>query len=125
MTPAELRARVAAALEPLDPDWAVADGPVDSITPPAFLLVWADPWLLPQAVCSYRASLDVVAISARIEPLPGIETIEALVAAALPALSGAGVGFVQVGAPAQFEIGGLQHLAARITVSSPVTLGGS
>lgn len=124
MTPAELRARVAAALEPLDPDWSVSDGPVDSVTPPAFVLSWSDPWLLPLAVCSWRASLDVIAVSARIEPLPGLEILEALIGAALPALAGASVGFVQVGAPRPFEIGGLTYQAARITVSSPITLGG-
>ncbi|HKE67388.1 MAG TPA: hypothetical protein VKB59_22505 [Micromonosporaceae bacterium] len=128
MTPAELRAHVASALTGLAPDadddWPVHDAPVDSVTPPCFVLVWPDQWLTQQSVCTYRAQLQIICVAARIEPAPGYEQLEQLVDAALPALTRARVPLVAVGAALPFEIGGLQYQAARITVAGTVTLTG-
>jgi hypothetical protein len=120
---AELRARAAAALVDLDPDWQVFDGPVDSLAPPCFLLAWSEPWLPPAAVCSVQATLQIICVGARVDPLPGYEQIELLVEAALPALQAARFAYIGTSAPAQHEHGGLQYLAARITVTNPIPLG--
>jgi hypothetical protein len=95
------------------------------VTPPAFVLVWPEPWLTPATSCSYRAQLQVIVIAARMEPPPGYEQLEALITAAVPALARAGVPLVQVGAVLPLEFANVTYQSARITVSSPVTLGGS
>jgi hypothetical protein len=124
MTPlGELRAQVAAALTAaVDVDTAVHDGPVDSVTPPALVLGWADTWLTPLTACHYSARLEVLAVGARIDPLPGYDQLETLVAAALPALDQLGAMAPEVSAPGPLEIGGLTYLTARITLTHPITL---
>ncbi|HKE67428.1 MAG TPA: hypothetical protein VKB59_22710, partial [Micromonosporaceae bacterium] len=122
MTPAEFRARVAAVLEPLSEDWSTHAGPVDAISPPAFVCTWADPWLVPLAVCSYTARLAVICAAARLDPEPGYEQLEQMIAAALPALQAAGIPFVQLAGVAPFECGALQYQAARLICASPITL---
>ena len=123
-TLADLRARVADALVDLDPDWSVSSAPVDAVTPPAFVLVWADPWATRSSSCHYGTRLDVVAIAARINPEPGIETLETMVERAVPALDAARAPVVEIVAPGPFDIGGVAYLAARLTITSPVTLSG-
>jgi hypothetical protein len=125
---ADLRARVVAALTGLAPsgdDWPAHDGPVDSVTPPCFVLVWAEPWLALHTVCSYMAQLDVLCIGARIDPQPGYEQLEQLVSAAIPALEAAALTVAGTGAPGPLEVGGLTYQAARIHVVQPVTFGGA
>ena len=114
----DFRADVAAVLATLDPDWPVHDGPPDSLTPPAFVLVWADPWVVPETVCHYRTQLQVVCVAARIDPDPGYLQLEAMVAAAVPALR-ASVPLVSVGIVGPFESGGLQYLSTRVTLAGP------
>lgn len=120
----DLRARVASVLAPLDEDWQVNAGPVDAIVPPAFIIVFADPLLTPVAACSFTARLAVICAAARIEPTPGYEQLEAMLDAALPALTGAGLPIVQVGAAFPYEHGGLSYQAARITLAQPLQLPG-
>lgn len=120
MTPGEVRAHVAARLAEIDPDVPVHDGPVDSLAPPCFMLVWgADPWLVPSTMCTYMAALHVVCVGARVEPLPGYQQIEQLVMGALAVLEDGGI--VDVARPSAYEHGGLQYQAARITVRYPIT----
>jgi len=121
----DLRASVAGMLgqiaEVVAGAWTVHPNVVDAISPPAFMLVWADPWLARTAVCTYDARLSLLAVSARIEPDPGIEILESMVEAALGAITDPAV---EVLAPFGFELGGLRYQAARITVHRPITLGG-
>lgn len=119
----DLRARVAAALEPLSDDWPVHSAPVDAITPPCFVLTWPDPWLVPLAVCSFSARLQVICAAARIDPEPGYEQLEAMLELALPALRAARLPLEQVGGVAPFEVGGLQYQAARLIVLQPLQIG--
>jgi hypothetical protein len=121
---ADFRAEVVAALALLDEDWAVHGAPVDAVTPPCFVIVWPEPWLTPQSVCSYRAQLQVICVAVRIDPAPGYEQLEAMIEAAVPALQSARLPVVTVGAVVPFEVGGLQYQSARVTVTRPVTFGG-
>jgi hypothetical protein len=123
----ELRTLVAGALSGLAPagdDWPVHEAPVDSVVPPCFALVWPDPWVTPQTVCTYTARLDVIVFAARIDPAPGYEELEELVAAGLPALERAGMVLEAVGAPTPVDVGGLVYQSARIHLSHPLHLGG-
>jgi hypothetical protein len=123
---ADHRARVAAALEPLDAEWSVHPAAVDALTPPAFVLVWVDDprWLSRSTACAYGARLDVVCVAGRLDPAPGIETLETMVEAAVAALDAAAVPATDVAAPAPFEAGGVRYLAARLLLRTPVTIGG-
>ena len=124
---ADLRARVVVALTglaPADEDWPVHDAPVDAVSPPCFVLVWPEPWLVPRTVCAYVATLEVVCVAARIDPAPGYVELEAMVEAALPALQRAGLPVAPaaaVGGAGPLEVGGLTYLSARIRVTQPVT----
>lgn len=126
MTLTELRVLIADKLTGLDPEWVVIPGPSDVITPPAYLLDWGDVlggiWLLPNTFCTMNAQMEVVIIAERLEPTPGFETLEAMVAAAATALSSCGV--VQVLSPAPFVVGGVQHLAARLLLRQTVDIPG-
>ena len=124
-TLADLRERVAGVLVPLNADWIVHAGPVDAISPPAFVVVWPDPWLATTTACFYRARVQIICAAARLDPAPGYEQLEAMLAAALPALAGGGWPLEQVGGALPFECGGLHYQAARITVTENVTLVGS
>lgn len=121
---AELRGRVVAALELAPDEWAVHAAPVDAVTPPAYMLVWSDPWLYPAAACHHHARLAVVCIAARIDPDPGIATLEEMVEAALMHLQAARIPAPEVGAPGPFPIGGVPYLAARLTITTTVPTGG-
>lgn len=126
---ADYRTTVAGALELLDPEWSVHRAPVDALEPPAFMLRWGDggpdsTWLVRSTHCVHGARLDVVCVAARIDPEPGIETIELMVERAVVALDAVRVPVVDVRGPGPFEIGGLTYQAARLVVASPVTIGG-
>jgi hypothetical protein len=121
----DLRGYVAAVLAGVSEDIAVHDGPVDSVTPPAYMLVWSDPWLTPVTVCAFTARLDVVCIAARIDPAPGYEQLEQMVAGAAVAFDTAGIPVVTVARPVPHDQGGVTYQAARLTVTYPITLEGA
>lgn len=107
-----------------DTVYEVHAGPVDSVTPPAYLLEWADPWTEPVTHCRETAHLEIVCIAARVEPDAGIETLELMVESAIAALSRAGIPHGVTTAPRAFELAGVPYLAARIQVTNTVPIGG-
>jgi hypothetical protein len=128
----EVRARAAAALAPAsatDPEVLV--DVVDAVTPPALLLVWDDPWLTPATVAGmnghYDAQFVVLCVAARLEPGPGVETLETLVDYVVSRLHAAPEEWPQATsqAPRVFEIGGVPYLGARLIYRVPVQIGGA
>jgi hypothetical protein len=120
----DMRTRTAGALAglaPADDDWPVHEGPVDVVTPPCYVLVWADPWVTLVSACGYIAALDVIVVAARVDPTPGYEQAEALTAAAIPALRAAGLTFAGVTGPIPLDVAGLTYQSARIRITEPVT----
>lgn len=132
----DIRAAAAAALAPAtDEDPMVHVEVVDSVTPPALLLLWEDPWLQPGAgagptmgPCLWTARLQILCIAARLEPGPGIAKLEQLVAYTIermrmdvthqwPPASAL--------APRVFEFGRppttISYLGARVTYNVPAT----
>lgn len=124
---ADYRTAIAGALADLDPEYNVHPAPVDALEPPAFLLQWTptEDALTRSTSCVYGARLDVVCVSARLDPEPGIETLETMIERALAALDAASFPAVRVGPFGPFDIGGVQYQASRIAVTSPVTIGGN
>jgi len=132
VTLADVRDLAAAALEPQAPD----DPPVlvdvvDSLTPPALMLVWGDPWLAPAVAtrptmgpCLWTARLQVLCIAARVEPGPGIRVLEQLVALTVDRLAADPYTWPldAVSAPRVFDIAGLSYLGARVTYLVPITV---
>src|SRR5262245_52209092 len=128
LTITEIRSRAAAALAPVDvgdPDVLV--DVVDAAEPPVLMLSYDDPWLEPLSIgaCLWDCRLEIIALASRVEPGPGIEMLEQLVAyttaklrddetATWPAAS--------VQAPRVFTIGGVPLLGARIVYRVKVTL---
>lgn len=103
---------------------------VDSLTPPAYMLVWSDPWLEVgpggpvMGPCLWTANLQVLCVASRLEPGPGIETLENMVSVALDKFRQdvypwpPGI----VGAPRVFDIAGISYLGARINYAVPTTV---
>lgn len=115
----DLRLRVADALAdptPLPEDAVVLADVVDSLTPPAYLLTWGTPWILPSTFCAHAVRLDVVCIAGRMDPAPGVETLETMIAAAVNRLRAARLPEVEIAPPAAFTIGGVPYLAARLSL---------
>jgi hypothetical protein len=127
----EVRAAAAIALAPvIDSDPVVHVDVVDSLTPPALLLVWDDPWLVPGTVASmnghYDAQFVVLCVAARLEPGPGVETLEQLVDYTIDRLHADANTWPQASAqaPRVFDIGGVPYLGARLVYRVPVQIGG-
>ena len=121
----DLRSRVADALalpSPLPDDATVLPDVVDSVTPPAYLLVWGSPWIVPATFCDHLVRLDVVCIAGRMDPAPGIETLETMLAAALNRLRAAKLPEATVQPPARFDVGGVPYLAARLSLETRLAI---
>jgi hypothetical protein len=129
----EVRARAAAALAPAaqdDPEVLV--DVVDSLTPPALMLMWQDPWLEPQSFQGigagsrgwWTASLAVRCVAGRVEPGPGVETLEQLVAYTLGRLMADDYTWpaATLTAPRVWPIGEVRYLFADVQYQVPVTV---
>jgi hypothetical protein len=129
----EIRPAAAAALAPAGPD----DPPVhvdvvDSVTPPALMLLWEDPWLAPgssagavMGPCVWTARLLVLCVAGRLEPGPGITTLEQLVAYVVGRLRDDPTYTwppATALAPRIFDIGGIPYLGARVTYTIPASI---
>jgi hypothetical protein len=79
----DARSKLAAVLAPLlDDDPNVLVSLVDSLTPPALMLGWGDPWLDQSEVvggCRLTGHLVVTAVAGRLSPGDGIATLEGLI----------------------------------------------
>ncbi len=83
-----------------------------------------NPWLTPSTFCASVVRLDVVCVAARLDPAPGIETLEIMVEVATTRLALAELPIASVAPPSRFDVGGVPYLAARVTVEIPIKLGG-
>ena len=125
----EVRPRAAAALAPAsDDDPEVHSEVVDSLTPPALVLVWDDPWLTPSSFGPglFDAQLTVLAVASRVMPGPGVSRLEELISYTITRLRDDDYQWPQASsqAPRIFEIGGLPFLGARVTYRVPVHVQG-
>jgi hypothetical protein len=112
---ADLRADVAAALTKAVGKyaWQVYPLPVESPTPPCFMLLWGEPWLEgPTTPCLYVARLEVRIIGGRIEPDTGIETLEVMVEAAAHELDKARHPMRTLTRPAPYTINNVHYQSA-------------
>jgi len=127
LTITNARLRAAAALAPVsdgDPDVHVSL--VDALHPPALMLGWADPWLSAQPRPSNRvldARLAVWCVAGRLEPGPGVEVLEGLVALVIDRLRADGYpwGIPMVQAPRAFPMGNVDYIAAQVVYTVPVS----
>ena len=126
-----VRDAAAAALEPVaDADPMVFVDAVDSLTPPALLLDWADPWLEPAhtigsiGACQWTARLQVICIAGRLEPGAGVDVLEQLVTLVVARLEADPYTWTldSVSAPLQRDLAGISYLAANVVYAVPTTL---
>jgi hypothetical protein len=128
----EVRGRAAAALEPAsDSDPTVLVDVVDSLSPPALMLLWGDPWLEPQSIGVgmngsglWTARFEILAVASRVEPGPGIAMLESLVAYAVERLRADPYPWpiATLDAPRRYDIANVTYLGARIFFDLPVTV---
>jgi hypothetical protein len=128
----ELRDAVAQALAPAsdqDP-WVFADV-VDSLTPPALVVEQGSPFLTPGIVggpmlaqCQYTARLVVVCIAGRLEPGPGIDTLEQLETYVLERLRADAHpwAFEEISQRGQYDLAGITYLAATVSYTITTTV---
>lgn len=122
----DARAKLAAALAPLNPtDPTVLVDLVDAIAPPALMLGWGEPWLAPQTACLRTGRLVITAVAARLQPGAGIATLEELIDYTLARLAADGGPWPldTVSGPRSFTIANINYLAARLTLRVPITGG--
>jgi hypothetical protein len=115
----DARAKLGAALAPVDDtDPMVLVDLVDSIEPPALMLGWGEPWLMPQTSCLRIGRLVVTCVAGRLVPGAGIETLEQLVDYTLRRLAGDGGAWPleSVSGPRVFAVGNINYLAARVVL---------
>jgi len=127
----EVRGACATALAPAsDADPAVLVDLVDSVQPPALMLEWSDPWVVERSISGvhglYDAQLNVLCIAGRIEPGPGVSTLEALIAYVLNRLQADAHSWALSAsqAPRRFDINGVPLLGARLGFRVPIQIGG-
>ena len=127
----EVRERAAAALAPSsDTDPEVHTDVVDAVTPPALMLLWADPWLNRNVVGArtmsgyWDAWLEVLCIASRVEPGPGMTKLEELVSFVIARLQADTYTWPPETfySPRRFDIGGITYLGARMIFKVPVTI---
>jgi hypothetical protein len=126
-----VRDAAAAALAPQDDDdpMVFVDA-VDSLTPPALLLDWADPWLEPAhtlgsiGASQWTARLQVICIAGRLEPGAGVDVLEHLVTLTVARLEADPYAWTldSVSAPLQRDLAGISFLAANVVYAVPTTL---
>jgi hypothetical protein len=114
----EIRDKLAAVLAPVgDDDPSVLSSLVDTITPPALMIGWSDPWLMPTGPCFQQGNLIVTAVAGRLVPGDGIATLEELVAYTLGRVKGDSSNnwsLVEVSGPRVFIMAKTNYLACRI-----------
>lgn len=126
-----VRGALAEALAPRDdsdPD-VVADIP-DAVSPPLLLLEWANPWLTPRTVGMqssggwWDAHVNVLCLSGRLEPGPGIAELERLLSYAVVRLDGDGRSWPVESstAPRDLLFAGVHYLGARLNLRLPVVI---
>lgn len=127
----EVRDAAAVALAPQSDADPVVLLEVDSLYPPALVLDWADPWLQLGAGgvpamgrCLWTARLQIIAVAGRLEPGPGVATLEQLVAYVVARLEADPYTWPldSVSAPRQFDLAAVTYLGAAVTYLVPVTV---
>jgi hypothetical protein len=129
MNQAGFRAAVADALAGVDQvasgDWALFAQPPDALQPPAYFLQWVDPMRTVQTMCIDTAQIEIVVVTASLEPEPNYDLGDAMIDAAHTAMVAAGLRPWQSLAPARYPMASLTYWAARIQIRQPVTVGGT
>ena len=128
MNQAGFRAAVVDALCAVDQvasgEWALFAQPPDALQPPAYFLQWVDPMRATLTVCTDVAQIEVVVVTASLEPEPNYDLGDVMIDAAHTAIVAAGLRPWQSLAPARYPIASLTYWAARIQIRQPVTVGG-
>jgi hypothetical protein len=115
----------------LDTDPAVLVDAVDSLTPPALMLLWGDPWLEPTVAtvrtmgqCEWTARLEVLCVGSRVEPGAGIRMVEQLIAYTVDRMKSDAYNWPlnNVAAPRIYPIGRVDYFGARVTYQVPTTI---
>ena len=127
----ELRRTALDALAPVDDnDPAILPEIVDSLTPPALMVLWDDPWLeqgvtrQTMSQCMWRARLRVLCIAWRYEPGPAYDKLDELVALVLDRMRSDAHTWTldRVGAPGVFLVSNIPYLAANVSYWTETTI---
>lgn len=133
LTLGDVRARAGLALAPTVPgDPAVFESFVDSLDPPALLLMWGTPWVEPRSMVSgmterrgyWQANLVVLMVAGRLEPGPGVDELEHLLGYTFQRLAIDSYTWPAPSStpPRPWRIGGNNYLGATLEYRVPVTL---
>ena len=123
----EVRAQAALALAPAtDDDPDVHADIVDALVPPCLMLDWGNPWLTATSFdgSSWEARFVVWAVAGRVEPGPGIATLEWLIAYVKNRLQADPYPWPVATSvsPVRYEFGGVPYLSARFEYDVPVAV---
>lgn len=93
---------------------------IEAVDPPGLLLVWEQPWLLPEGFCNGWAYPAVLCVAGRISPDAGVEMLDRLTAFVLGRL-GKKWPWDRVNAPQITQIAGVDYLTCRVVLRVPVS----
>jgi len=121
----DARTKLAAALAPVDDDDpTVLVNLVDAIDPPALMIGWGRPWMVPNTACLFDARIAVTAVAARLVPGAGVEALEQLVAYTITRLGADEHAWpiVDVDEPRVFTIAQTTYIGVRISIRLNLTV---
>ncbi len=109
-----LREALLAALD--DGEYANVNPAVESIVPPALLVLWSEPWLEQQGKCQMLARPAVTCVGGRIAPEAGVEMLERLVGYTLGRLNKAGFAVERVTSPQAMSFAAIEYLTCQVII---------
>lgn len=117
----DLRTKVAVTLDA--GTWPVHDLPIESPSPPCFVLAWGEPWLEgPQTACAYLARLNVRAIAPRLVPDQGYDVLERMVGFAVGRLAEVGLYVREVLQPIPYVLNAVSYQSTLLTIVHTVSI---
>jgi hypothetical protein len=97
-------------------DITVIDHIPDSVAPPMIAVAWGNPWLVPDTLCGYASSLEILIVSQRIEPGGHMTRIEEMVSQVAQLLHEHKASIRTITAPYPLVLGGVNYLGASINL---------
>lgn len=94
---------------------------VESVEPPALLLLWSEPWLEPATACNGFARPAICCVAGRIEAPDGVAMLDRLVNYTLSRIRGVWT-WERTTTPDRMTMGNVDYLSCRVILRIPIML---
>jgi hypothetical protein len=93
--------------------------PREPVRPPAIIVTPGSPWLVPLTACAPLERYDVLVVAGEIDRKAIDLELDDMLELTLTAIAAADLELIEAGPPTVLELGGVQHLAITVTVTTP------